>query len=125
MTATAPISQVESHAKYRLKLLELSPSISEFDLSSIWVTPLSQYEDSIWIFPKEWFAGEPTAVGHRSINFDVIMPDGLSLTSLAHRKLLSSLNPQDVLRLSPHNGPLGHSSSISDGNAWLRGSEIG
>ena len=91
MTATAPISQVESHAKYRLKLLELSPSISEFDLSSIWVTPLSQYEDSIWIFPKEWFAGEPTAVGHRSINFDVIMPDGLSLTSLAHRKLLSSI----------------------------------
>lgn len=91
MTGTAQVSQFESHLKYRLKLLELSPSISEEDLSLVWVTPLSRYGDPLWIFPSEWFAGDPVAIGHRSLNFDVIMPDGLALTSVDHRKLLSSI----------------------------------
>lgn len=91
MTGTAQVSQFESHLKYRLKLLELSPSISEEDLSLVWVTPLSRYGDPLWIFPSEWFAGEAVAIGHRSLNFNVIMPDGLALTSVDHCKLLSSI----------------------------------
>ena len=54
--------------------------------------PLSRYGDPLWIFPSEWFAGEPVAIGHRSINFNVpSLPDGLTLTSGDHCKLLASI----------------------------------